>query len=199
MIPLKNRTGSATSAKHSSQNASESTVPNAVPSALIPAAFAAKETATQGAVSRTTPVDAAIQHPNASPSARENMKTSHLFSGSFEAGTNSCFTTLPGSMSHRSMCFTTFPVVVSNTCVVPPAAASLGRHGKSRIHENLQLVVSSSFPSSHCVIFKSMLRIMPPRFPTFCLNLSTPLKLTKGSENSHSGSYAARSPKPLTK
>ena len=49
---------------------------------------------------------------------------SHALRGSFAAGRSSCRTTLPGSMSQRSMCCTTRPPAArSITCVVPPAAA----------------------------------------------------------------------------
>mmetsp|Transcript_2479 Transcript_2479/g.10348 ORF Transcript_2479/g.10348 Transcript_2479/m.10348 type:complete len:314 (-) Transcript_2479:490-1431(-) len=199
MIPLKKRTGSARSARTSIQNASASTAPSGVPSAEMPAALAASDTATHGAASLTTPGDAASQHPNVSPSASENINTSHLFSGSLDAGTRSCFTTFAGSTSQRSMCFTTLPVLLSNACVVPPAAASRGRHGRSSTHENFQAVTRSSSFSSHAVIFRSMSRIMPPRLLTFCLNRSTPSNATNGSLNSQRGSYAASAPTPETK
>ena len=79
------------------------------------------------------------------------------------------------------------------------AAASLGRQGRSSTQLNLHEVTSSDSPSSQPVIFKSMSSIIPPRLPTFCLKRSTPLNDTNGSANSHSGSYAAISPTPLTK
>ena len=126
--------------------------------------------------------------PKASPSDMANMNTSTRFSGILDDGRSSCLTTFPGSTSHRSTCLTTLPVDGSNTCVVPPAAASLGRHGRSSTQENLHDVSSSSPRSSQLVILRSMSSIMPPRLPTFCLNRSTPLNETKGSANSQSGS-----------
>ena len=127
------------------------------------------------------------------------MNTCARFSGIFDDGDSSCFTTFFGSTSHRSMCFTTFPVSGSNTCVVPPAAASFGFHGRSKTQLNRQLVTRSDSLSSHPVIFRSTSRIIPPRLPTFCLNRSTPLNATNGSLNSQSGAYAASSPTPETK
>ena len=83
--------------------------------------------------------------------------------GSLLAGTRSCLRTLSTSMSHLSMCFTTFPVSLSNTCVVPPAAASLGFHGKSMMqlhsfpnhpptHPHTQTHVSKSLSENKAVV-----------------------------------------------
>ena len=199
MIPLKKRTGSATSARTSSQNASASTVPSGVPSAEMPAAFAATLTATHGAGEFD---DARGRRQPASErvSVRER-KHEHLppIFRELRRGHEELLHHLPGVDVPALDVLHHLARASVERVRRPPAAASFGRHGRSSTHEKRHDVTRVSSFSSHPVIFRSMSRIMPPRFPTFCLNRSTPSNATKGSLNSHFESYAASAPAPETK
>ena len=123
------------------------------------------------------------------PSASDNMNTSlgsrraELRRGRHEGGRFTTFRRLdvPEARCASPPC----PWLGRTRAWSRTAAASFGRHGRSSTHEKRHDVTRVSSFSSHPVIFRSMSRIMPPRFPTFCLNRSTPSNATKGSLNSH--------------
>lgn len=97
------------------------------------------------------------------------------------------------------MCLTTRPVSSEKTCVVPPAAASLGFQGRSKTQEKLHSDCTTSSPlSSRALMFSRTSFINPPRLETFFLKRAVPLKDTKGSAKTQSLSYACGRRKRLS-
>mmetsp|Transcript_25326 Transcript_25326/g.60249 ORF Transcript_25326/g.60249 Transcript_25326/m.60249 type:complete len:210 (-) Transcript_25326:582-1211(-) len=140
------------------------------------------------AVGATKNPETASQTPRRSPSLSDIMNTSHLLVGILLAGTRRDRSTRPTSTSHRSTCLTTRPVSGLSTWVVPPAAASRGLHGRSTIQLKRQRTSTSVSVSFHSRMSSLTSFRYDPRLETFSLKRSTPLKDTKGSLNSQSGS-----------
>mmetsp|Transcript_35763 Transcript_35763/g.101215 ORF Transcript_35763/g.101215 Transcript_35763/m.101215 type:complete len:276 (+) Transcript_35763:1317-2144(+) len=143
--------------------------------------------------------ESANQTPKPSPELSPIMKTSQRFVGILLAGSSSDLRTLFTSTSQLSMCFTTNPVSLLNTCFVPPAAASRGFQGRSMTQLNRHLTSTLSSDSFQSRMSSCTSSRYAPRLDTFCLKRSTPLNETNGSLNSQLESYADMSPCPLTK